>query len=124
MLRQQCQMRHSMQVQIGALTSVAGWQSQAWALQNIGIDLFAEAKEASSCQVQVAVRPHAYCGGHCSSLFLNLFSVSLTHLLPRLLAHSLAYLLIHLCSWCIHLLTHSFTYARAYPALRDPFSHS
>lgn len=79
-------MRHAMQVQIGALTSTAGWQSQAWAMQNIGIDLFAEAKEASSCQVRPAVTLHAYCGGNCTPFFLYLFSVSLT----SLLAYSLA----------------------------------
>lgn len=53
---QQRWMHHAIQVQIGSLTSVAGWQSQAWAMQKIGIDLFAEAKEAS--QTRVAVIPH------------------------------------------------------------------
>ena len=36
------------QIQLCSLSDVAGWQAQSLALQQIGIDFFAEAKEASA----------------------------------------------------------------------------
>lgn len=40
------------QIQLCSLSDVAGWQAQSWALQQIGIDFFAEAKEVSDLRSQ------------------------------------------------------------------------
>lgn len=40
------------QIQICSLSDIAGWQAQSSALQQIGIDFFAEAKEASTLRTQ------------------------------------------------------------------------
>ena len=40
--------RGEVQVEIGSLSLVAGWEAQVYVLQSAGIDLFSAAKQAST----------------------------------------------------------------------------
>ena len=37
-----------LQVEMGSITLVTGWEAQTWALAQVGIDLFSSAKEVTN----------------------------------------------------------------------------
>ena len=86
------------QVQMGSIVLVAGWEAQSWALQSAGVDLFSQAKEAST------VLACLWCCYSCFS----------THLHSLVMAHSctewpcIGYMVIapHAVAFCCHVILH------------------
>lgn len=64
-----------MQVEIGQLSLVAGWEAQVYALQTAGIDLFVSAKQVSKQSPAVHWPNHVaqFPGPKCDALVLLLF---------------------------------------------------